>query len=136
MVIIRLMSRSDAPTTILSWQAIGVGLATALPAIWFWKWPTATEWLLLAAMGVTAFATQMSNIIAYKWGEASLLASLDYIRLLYATLLGWLFFSALPHRFTLAGAAIIVLASIYTIWRERQRKQELTRSVHGRDLSA
>ncbi|MCB1471188.1 MAG: DMT family transporter, partial [Rhizobiaceae bacterium] len=52
MVIIRLMSRTDAPTTILSWQAIGVGLATALPAIWFWKWPTATEWLLLAAMGV------------------------------------------------------------------------------------
>ena len=135
MVIIRLMSRQDTPTTILGWQATGVGAAIAIPAIWFWQWPTPAEWLLLAAMGVTSYAAQMGTIFAFKWGEASLLASLDYVRLLYATLLGWLVFSTLPNRFTLIGAAIIVSASIYTIWRERQRRQELVRSPEGRDLS-
>lgn len=135
MVIIRLMSRHDAPTTILGWQAIGVGIAISVPALWFWKWPTMTEWLLLAAMGLTAYAAQMGNILAFKWGEASLLASLDYIRLIYATLLGWLIFETLPNRYTLIGAAIIVLASIYTVLRERRRKQVLTRSPHGRDIA-
>jgi len=135
MVIIRLMSRNDSPTTILSWQAIGVGLVVAIPAIYFWKWPTPFEWLLLAGMGLASYLGQMSNILAYKWGEASLLASLDYVRLLYATLFGWLFFSTLPSVATWIGAGIIVCASIYTIWRERRHSQQLTRSPHGRGFT-
>ncbi|WP_421857451.1 hypothetical protein [Oricola sp.] len=34
-------------------------------------------------------------------------------------------------RCTLVGAAIIVSAAIYTIWRERQRRSELVRSPEG-----
>lgn len=135
MVIIRLMSRSDSPTTILAWQALGVGVAVAIPAIYFWTWPTLTEWALLVGMGVTSYASQMTNIMSYRWGEASLLASLDYVRLLYATFLGWLVFSTLPGLSTWIGAGIIVLASVYTVWRERRRQQELTRSPHGRGFS-
>lgn len=132
MVLIRLMSRSDRPTTILSWQAIGVGLAMAFPAFWFWQWPTMTEWVLLLAMGVVSYLAQMANIQAYKWGEASMLASLDYVRLLYAAVLGYLIFGNLPDIATWIGAVIIIAASIYTIWREAKKKQALTRSPLGR----
>ncbi len=132
MVIIRLMSKTDSPTTILSWQAIGVGLVIAGPAIWFWQWPTQNEWLLLGLMGVMSYAAQMANIHAYKWGEASVLASLDYVRLLYATILGYLFFSTLPGISTWIGSGIIVAASVFTVWREAKRKQTLTRSPLGR----
>lgn len=135
MVIIRLMSRRDQPKTILAWQAIGVGVATALPAIWFWEWPTMGEWGLLAAMGVLSYLAQMANIHAYKWGEASLLASLDYVRLLYATFLGWLVFSTLPSLATWIGSAIIVVAAIYMVWREAKKKQQITRGPFGRGFS-
>lgn len=131
MVIIRLMSRQDRPTTILAWQATGVGLIIAIPAIYFWKWPTLFEWVMLAAMGLTAYGAQMANIIAYKWGEASLLASLDYVRLLYATFFGWLVFSTLPASSTWIGASLIVFASVYTVYREHRRRQELTRSPNS-----
>ncbi len=132
MVIVRLMSRTDSPTTILTWQAIGVGLCVAIPGIWLWEWPTVNQWLLILAMGITSYLAQMANILAYKWGEASMLASLDYVRLIYATLLGWLVFSTLPGPATWAGAGIIVAASVYTIWREARKKQDLTRSPGGR----
>jgi drug/metabolite transporter (DMT)-like permease len=132
MVIIRLLSRTESPTTILSWQAIGVGLVVAIPAIWFWQWPTALEWILLVAMGGISYIAQMANIHAYKWGEASVLASLDYVRLLYATILGYLVFSTVPGIATWIGSAIIVGASIYTIWREARNKQALNRSPLGR----
>lgn len=135
MVIIRLMSRRDGPTTILAWQAIGVGAIITVPALYYWTWPTPFEWALLAAMGFTSYAAQMTNIMSYRWGEASLLASLDYVRLLYATLLGWLIFSTLPDRSTWIGATIIVLASLYTVVREHRRRRELTRSPHGRGFS-
>jgi len=135
MVIIRHMSKKDSPTTILSWQAIGVGIAIAIPAIWYWEWPTRFEWLLLLAMGVISYLAQMANIYAYKWGEASVLASLDYVRLLYATLFGYLVFATLPGAATWAGACVIVAASIYTIWREAKKKQALTRSPTGRGFT-
>lgn len=132
MVIIRIMSRTDSPTSILTYQAIGVGLIMAIPAFYFWKWPTPEEWLLLLGIGVVSYLGQMGNIYAYKWGEASVLASIDYARLLYATFFGYIFFTELPGTYTLIGAAIIIAASIYTIRREAQRKQKLTRSPDGR----
>jgi len=132
MVVIRLLSRTESATTILAWQAIGVGLVVVGPAIWFWQWPTPFEWVLLIAMGVVSYLAQMANIHAYKWGEASVLASLDYVRLLYATVWGYLVFATLPGIATWIGSAIIVAASIYTIWREARKKQALTRSPLGR----
>ena len=135
MVLIRLMSRRDSPTTILSWQAIGVGIAVAVPAIYFWRWPTNTEWLLLAAMGVTSYLAQMANIFAFKWGEASILASLDYMRLIYATILGYLVFATLPGTATWIGAGVIIAASVYSIWREARKNQQLIRSPGGRGFT-
>lgn len=135
MVIIRLMSRTDSATTILSWQAVGVGLAIAIPGIYFWQTPTPTQWMLLICMGGISYVAQMANIYAYKFGEASVLASLDYMRLLYATALGYLIFETLPGVTTWIGAGIIVAASIYTVWREAKRKQELVRSSAGRGYS-
>ena len=132
MVIIRLLSRTETSASIMAWQAFGVGVATTIPGIYFWTWPTGEQWVLLIAMGVVSYLAQRANIAAFKYGEASVLASIDYVRLLYAALLGWLLFGDLPTMTTWIGASIIVLASIYTIWRENQRKQQLTRSPDGR----
>ena len=136
MVVIRLLSRTDTPITILSYQAILVGLAVAGPAIWFWQWPTPAEWVLLVAIGFASYGAQMLNIYSYKWGEASVLASLDYVRILWATLLGWLVFATLPGVWTWAGAAIVIAASIYTVQRERTEAQALVRGPDGRGFTA
>jgi drug/metabolite transporter (DMT)-like permease len=129
MVIIRLLTRTEAAMTILTYQAVGVGLVMAIPAYIYWQAPTQLEWLLIVAIGITAYFSQKCNIYAYKWGEASLLASLDYVRLLYATVLGFLVFGDLPGLYTWVGAVIIVAASIYTVHREAQIRKEKMRSV-------
>lgn len=132
LVLIRLMARTDKPTTILAYQALGVGFLMAFPGIWYWQTPTFEEWLLLAAIGLVSYGSQLANIYSYKWGEASVMASLDYVRLIYAILLGFLFFGNLPDLWTWVGATIIILASLYTIRRETQRKQVLVRTPEGR----
>jgi len=136
MVIIRLLSRSDSPNTILMFQAVGVAIVMIVPAILNWVPPTPREWAILAAIGFVSFFAQKANIYAFKFGEASMLASLDYVRLIYATLFGWLLFSQLPGVATWVGAGIIVLASIYTVHRESRRKKLLAsdpvaRGMHG-----
>ncbi|MFK7901541.1 MAG: DMT family transporter [Nitratireductor sp.] len=134
MVLIRLMSRTDDPKTILAWQAVGVGIIMIIPAIYYWHPPTLEQWLLLLGVGITSYLAQLFNIHAYKNGEASLMASLDYARLIYATLFGFLVFGNLPTLTTWIGASIVVAASIYTVWREAVKKQTLTRTHEGRIL--
>lgn len=123
MVIIRILSRTEASNTILAFQAIGVGLVMMIPAAYQWVQPSATEWLLLISIGAVSFFAQKANIYAFTYGEASLLASLDYVRLIYVTIIGWIIFRQLPDSATVAGAVVIVVASIYTVHREARRRR-------------
>ncbi len=124
MVIIRILSRTEASNTILAFQAIGVGVIMLVPAALQWVAPTPAEWLLLIGIGAVSFIAQKANIYAYTYGEASLLASLDYVRLIYVTIIGWFIFHHLPDANTVAGALVIVLASIYTVHREARRRRQ------------
>lgn len=125
MIILRILSQSDSADTILTWSALGIGLVMAGPGIYFWQWPTITEWGLLVGLSVVSYFGQRCNIFAYKYGEASLLASLDYLRLLWATLIGYLVFGHFPGAPTWIGAAIVIAAAIFTVYRETRRRRNL-----------
>ena len=121
MILLRILSRSETADTIMTWSALGIGIVMALPGIYYWQPPTVTEWGLLAALAVVSYFGQRCNIFAYKHGEASLLASLDYVRLLWATLFGFLVFGDFPGLPTWVGASIVVAAAVFTIYRETRR---------------
>ena len=126
MVIIRLLSRTERPASILVFQAVGVALVLSFPAYFYWQTPTPIEWGLMILVGATGWISQLSNIHAYKLGEASLLAPIEYTRLIYATLIGIVVFSEFPDMATIIGAFVVVLASAYTIHREYQRKGRIS----------
>ena len=134
MILLRLLSRSDSSDTILTYGALGVGVVMILPGIFFWQPPTTLEWLLLVGVGVVSYFAQKCNIFAYKHGEASLLASLDYVRLLWATLLGFLIFDQFPGGSIWLGAAIVIAAAIFMSYRETRRKPDWTPAASRRDL--
>ena len=135
MVVIRILTRTDPPNTILTYQALGVGLIMLVPAWFTWQAPTLEQWGLLLAVGVFSWGGQMANIKAFQAGEATAIASLDYTRLLYATMFGALIFSQWPGLETLLGAGIVIAASIYTVRREAIRGRQLARASDGRGYS-
>ena len=124
MVLIRKLSQVDQPVTILSFQAMGVGLLMLPFTILYWKTPTLEEVGLLIAIGCVSALGQMCNIFSLRAGEASAVAPLDYTRLIYAVLFGWLVFGEWPEPRVFVGAGIIVAAAIYTMHRERQKGLE------------
>jgi len=131
MISLRLLSRIDSPDTIMIYAVLGVGVVMILPGIYFWQEPAALEWLLLIAVGVVSYFAQKCNIFAYKHGEASLLASLDYVRLLWATLFGFLIFGQFPGGSIWLGATIVIAAAIFMIYRETRRKRGLISASAG-----
>jgi drug/metabolite transporter (DMT)-like permease len=128
MVLIRKLSRVDQPVTILSYQAIGVGVLMFLPMLWFWQTPTLRDAGLLAMIGALAVAGQYINILALKAAETSSLAPLDFIRLVFAGALGWMVFGEWPENRVFVGAAVIVGAALYTLHRERRAKAPADRN--------
>jgi drug/metabolite transporter (DMT)-like permease len=136
MILLRVLSRVDSADTIMTYGALGVGVVMIIPGLYFWLEPTPSEWGLLLAVALVSYAAQRCNIFAYKYGEASLLASLDYVRLLWATLFGYLVFDQFPGLPTWFGASIVVAAAIFTIYRETRRQRALTVAASKVDEAA
>ncbi len=135
MVILRILSQTESRESMMSYQIFGVGGITLIPAVMAWVAPTPLEWLIVVAISILSFYAQRANIFAYKHGEASLLASLDYVRLLFAAALGYLLFDQLPQLTTWIGAGIIIVAAIFTVYREAKRQQTLTRAPGARGFN-
>ena len=126
--IIRHLSQFDRSITILSYQALLVG-AVMLPfGIYFWVWPTAIQWGMMLAIGLLSVAGQFCNIAGYRAGEASAVAPLDYARLVFAALIGFLVFLEVPSWSTIVGSGIIIATSIYSL-RSEQRRSKIGRQI-------
>ncbi|WP_157846867.1 hypothetical protein [Sphingobium fuliginis] len=54
-------------------------------------------------------------------GEASLMGPLDYVRILFATALGYMLFSEWPQPGTYVGSALIIGTAIYITLHGRRR---------------
>ncbi len=131
MNIIRLLSRTDRPSTILVYQIVFVGVVAAPFAWMHWQPPGARDWLLFLALGGCSVLGQMSNIHGFRIGEASAIVPFDYVRLIFAAVLGVLVFAEWPHLHTVLGAAIIVAAALYTWNRNRLHDKTKVRPGYG-----
>ena len=128
-VIVKILSRTDNPTTLIFYSSAIAAMMAAVPALLFWRQPTLTELGLLMAMGLVGVSAQTCFIRGYSTGEATALAPLDYTRLIFAALAGYLFFQDVPDIWTISGAVVIVSSTLYITQREarlsaQKRQQE------------
>jgi drug/metabolite transporter (DMT)-like permease len=122
-VIIRHLSQFDRSITILSYQALLVGAVMLPLGIYHWVWPTPLQWVMMLSIGLLSVAGQFCNIAGYRAGEASAVAPLDYARMVFAALIGFVLFLEVPTWSTIAGSAIIVATSLYALRSERRGAQ-------------
>ncbi|KFB09273.1 DMT family transporter [Nitratireductor basaltis] len=81
--------------------------------------PIASEHLLLF-LGMAVFGTTGITMIghAFRLAPAAIVAPFDYTALLWATVLGFMFWGDLPDLWTYVGALIIIASGIYIVLRE------------------
>lgn len=119
-VMVKRLPKTEHPAVMLLYFCLA-SIAIALwPAIEVWRDPSWREWLLLAGVGVIGVSGQSLIIRAYRAGEASFVAPFDYAKILFAAVLGFVFFGELPDEWTLSGAAVIVASTLYIARREAQ----------------
>ena len=117
-VIIKQLSRTDSAVLIVAWFGVQLSVLSLPFAIMVWTWPTWTDYLWLGLMGILATSGQFAITSGLKLVDSSAVFPLDFTRLLWAGLFGYIFFSEHPDVWTWIGAAIIIGGTVFFIRRE------------------
>jgi drug/metabolite transporter (DMT)-like permease len=114
-IVTRKLGASERPAATL-FHTFGIGmllLSLALPVVW--QPITPAGWLLFALGGVLGLFAHFAIFRSLSLADASAVAPLSYVRLVWATLLGYLLFDDVPDGATLVGGAVIVLCGLYVL---------------------
>jgi drug/metabolite transporter (DMT)-like permease len=133
--ITRRMSVTESSHSMLFWSSVFL-LAAFVAAIAFvpdlWIMPSGRDLLPIAILSLTGSGAQFCLAQAFRYGEVSLLAPLEYGALIWATIFGYVFWGDLPTLTVLGGVAIIIASSAYVAHREARAKGAT--AVPDRDL--
>ncbi len=119
----------DSSVTTMTYSALSglIMLSALLPSVFVM--PTAAELGLGACIGVAATSGHWLVVLAYRYGDASVLAPLAYVQVVWAAVLGYGVFGNVPDGWTFAGAAVIISSGLYIAHRERLRRAALLRTA-------
>jgi drug/metabolite transporter (DMT)-like permease len=120
-IAVRVLSRSDSTQSMVVWMLTMLSVGAGALAWPDWVPIRDADWALIAGIGLTGALAQYAVTEAFRHGEASLVAPLEYSALAWTLGLDLLIWAVLPDALTLLGAGIIVLSGLYLIRRERAR---------------
>ena len=89
-------------------------LSAAMPAVW--RSMSAADIALSALNGFLGIVAHGALVRSLSLADASMLAPLNYLRLIWAIGLGFLLFGEVPDGFTLLGGAIIAGSGLYVVY--------------------
>lgn len=121
-LITKALTGYERTTVILLWQAITVSLFSLPPALLHWQAPDALQWAGFALCGALGSAAHYALTRSFTVAEISSTQSAKFLELVWAALLGWLIFAAVPSRWTLAGGALICAATVWIAHRESRTR--------------
>lgn len=108
--------------------ALGAGFAVMVmgflgSALEGWQAMSLFQTLQVLAAGGLLIVAYICSVSAMRVGDIGFIAPFRYTSLLWAIILGWVFFATFPDAYALIGAAIVVATGIYTLLRERKLRQ-------------
>jgi drug/metabolite transporter (DMT)-like permease len=118
-IYIRKLVATEETSAIVFYFSVTATLLSLLTLPFGWVWPTGHEATLLVLAGLLGGTAQIFLTSAYRYADASVVAPFDYVSMLFALVIGYVVFGEVPTQPMLMGAALIILAGIIIIARER-----------------
>jgi drug/metabolite transporter (DMT)-like permease len=84
---------------------------------------SASDLAWIVAMGSLGGVGVLCLVVSFRMTEPSDLAPFSYFGILYAFVLGWVFFGEAPVDQLFPGALLIVAGGLMIVWRERRKRR-------------
>ena len=121
-IMTRYVARTDSGETSFFWTGVGGFLTLTLIGPFFWDPPQGNDIYWMAILCVTGTLGHYLMIKALEVAEASMLQPFSFLQLVFASIIGVLFYQEVLSVHNVLGAMIIVASGLFIIWRERQRQ--------------
>ena len=128
----RQLSATEPSHSILFYYSVAVLIATGAVLPWQWTTPGWGDAAIFLLVGVSGSFGQLFLAQAFRYGEVSMLAPIDYTGLLWAILFGFVLWDEVPTWTVLGGAAVVVASTLYIAEREARRRGPRERRARGR----
>jgi drug/metabolite transporter (DMT)-like permease len=126
-VFVRKLVNEESTASIVFYFSITATLMSLVTLPFGWVVPGPEAAALLIGAGLLGGVGQILLTSSYRWADASVVAPFDYVSMIFALVFGYIFFAEVPTLPVLGGAALVVLAGVLIIWRERQLGLERAR---------
>jgi drug/metabolite transporter (DMT)-like permease len=120
----RYVSNEDSAMTSFVWTGLAGALAITGPGLWVWSGMTPGDWGWMLALCCTSITGHYMLIRAYDLAEASALQPLTYLSLVFVSFFGVFLFDEVLRANVVVGAAIVVGAGLFTLWRQQVRARQ------------
>ncbi len=114
-VSIRRMAVSETAQRVVFYFALFATLFSALPLPWVSTLPAGTDYLWLFAIGLVATGGQYAMTTAYQIARPGQVGVYNYSSVVWAALLGWMFWGETLVLTTLIGTLLIVAAGVWNL---------------------
>ncbi|HEY5805126.1 MAG TPA: DMT family transporter [Lysobacter sp.] len=118
-ITVRILARTDSTQAMMVWLMVMIAVGAGVLAWPQWVPIRHEDLWLIAGVGVAGALGQYAITEAFRMGEASLIAPLEYTALVWGVLLDLTLWGVLPDAITWLGAGIIIASGLYLLRRER-----------------
>lgn len=122
MVHVRQLVRTERTPTIVLYFSLSSAIFSLGTLPFGWAWPSGEQAALLVCAGFVGGVGQILLTESYRYAEVSTIAPFEYTSIIWATIAGYYLFGDLPGGTLLFGAAVVIGAGIFILYRETRRQ--------------
>ncbi len=119
LIVIKSLTRTESSTTISIYAMLVTTPATFLLALSVWQAPTWSQLAWMAAIGGIGSLAHLAFAEAVKAVDITVVMPLDFTKLIWSAIIGYLVFAEIPDVWTWVGGTVIFSAVIYIAYREK-----------------
>ncbi|SEW38689.1 Permease of the drug/metabolite transporter (DMT) superfamily [Cognatiyoonia koreensis] len=117
----RYVARKDTAATSFFWTGTSGAIVMTAVGLWFWEPMSRQDWVWMASLCVTGATGHWLLIKCYEVSEANVVQPFAYLQLVFASMIGLFIFNETLETHVAIGAAIVVAAGLFTLFRARKR---------------
>ena len=123
-IIVKDLGRTESAVTITTYMSLVMAPLALVPALFVWSTPSMIDfgWLLL--LGILGGIGQLSVSQALKHADTHVAMPFDFVRLVWVSITGYIFFAEVPDIFVWAGGVLIFSSTAYITYREHVKNSK------------
>lgn len=124
MVMVKSLTRTESVVRIIFWMLVIQSIIGLVPALLEWHNPPLVLWPWIVVIAFTGMSSHFCLARALTYADATIVSPMDFLRLPFTALVGWLIYSENVDVFTVTGAALILFGNLVNLRRRAIKPDE------------